>query len=156
VRNALIGLITIVAVSCGGSAPAASTSAASQAATPSGPATVAVASNAKLGQILVDGGGRTLYLFEADKDTSSTCYGACATYWPPLLTNGAPVAGGGADAKLLGTAKRTDGSVEVTYNGHPLYYVVTDHNPGDATGQAVNNFGALWYVVGPAGNKIAG
>jgi len=151
-RNALIGLITIVAVSCGGSSPAAST----PAATPYGPATVAVATNATLGQILVDGSGRTLYLFEADKSTSSTCYGSCATYWPPLLTNGAPVASGGADAMLLGTAKRTDGSVEVTYNGHPLYYVVTDHNPGDATGQAVNNFGALWYVIGPTGNKISG
>jgi predicted lipoprotein with Yx(FWY)xxD motif len=152
VRNALIGLVTIVAVSCGGSAPAASTAAA----TPSGPATVAVATNAKLGQILVDGGGRTLYLFEADTSSSSTCYASCATYWPPLLTNGSPVASSGADAMLLGTAKRTDGSVEVTYNGHPLYYVVTDHNPGDATGQAVNNFGALWYVVGPTGNKISG
>lgn len=151
-RSALIGLITIVAASCGGSTSAAST----PAPTPNGPATVAVAANAKLGQILVDGGGRTLYLFEADKGTSSTCYGSCATYWPPLLTNGSPAASGGADAMLLGTAKRTDGSVEVTYNGHPLYYVVTDHNPGDATGQAVNNFGALWYVVGPTGNKIAG
>jgi predicted lipoprotein with Yx(FWY)xxD motif len=115
---------------------------------------VAVAHNAKLGSILVDGSGRTLYLFEADKTTAPTCYGACATYWPPLLTNGAPLAGAGANAATLGTTKRTDGSTEVTYGGHPLYYVVTDHNPGDATGQGVNNFGAPWFVVGPDGNKI--
>jgi predicted lipoprotein with Yx(FWY)xxD motif len=111
--------------------------------------------NAKLGQILVDGNGRTLYLFEADKGSSSTCYGACAAYWPPLLTGGAPMAGTGVNGSLLGTTKRTDGTTEVTYGAHPLYYVVTDHNPGDATGQAVNNFGGFWYVVATNGNKIA-
>ena len=104
--------------------------------------------------ILVDASGRTLYLFEADKGTSSTCYNACATYWPPLLTNGAPVAGTGVNPALLGTTKRTDGTTEVTYGGHPLYYVVTDHNPGDATGQGVDNFGAPWDVVGRDGKQI--
>ena len=113
-----------------------------------------MAHNDKLGGILVDGSGRTLYLFEADKSTKSTCYGACATYWPPLLTSGAPQAGTGANAALLGTTRRTDGTTEVTYAGHPLYYVVTDHNPGDATGQGVNNFGAPWDVVGRDGNQI--
>ena len=146
----------MIVVSCGGSSPASSSPATTPAATPAGPATVAVGSNAKLGQILVDGSGRTLYLFEADKSSSSTCYSACAQYWPPVLTNGAPVAGSGAKAALLGTTTRNDGAVEVTYNGHPLYYVVTDHNPGDATGQAVSNYGAPWYVLGPDGNKIAG
>ena len=149
----LIPLIAVLAVAaCGGSTPSASN-------TPSAPAaataTVSVATNAKLGQILVDGNGHTLYLFEADKSSSSTCYGACATYWPPLLTGGSPAAGTGVNASLLGTSKRTDGTTEVTYAGHPLYYVVTDHNPGDASGQAVNNFGAAWYVVGTDGNKIA-
>lgn len=115
---------------------------------------VAVASNPKLGTILVDGSGKTLYLFAADTGTTSTCYGQCATYWPPLLTNGAPQAGTGVNASLLGTTKRTDGTEEVTYAGHPLYFVVTDHNPGDATGQAVNNFGGPWYVVGPSGSKV--
>ena len=79
--------------------------------------------------------------------------------WPALLTQGAPIAGRGVNPTLLGTVTRTDlpglGPVQqVTYAGHPLYYVVTDHNPGDATGQGVNNFGALWDVVGPDGNKI--
>lgn len=150
----LIPLIAALAVAgCGGSTSTATSTPSASSATP---ATVALATNAKLGQILVDGNGRTLYLFEADKSSSSTCYGACATYWPPLLTGTAPQAGNGVSASLLGTTKRTDGTVEVTYAGHPLYYVVTDHNPGDATGQDVNNFGAPWYVLGPDGNKIGG
>src|SRR5690242_17270805 len=125
-RRLLAPLIAVLAVAaCGGST---STGSSSAPATAVATATVSVATNAKLGQILVDGNGRTLYLFEADKSSSSTCYGACATYWPPLLTDGAPMAGTGAKASLLGTTKRTDGTTEVTYAGHPLYYVVTDHN----------------------------
>ena len=151
----LASWLALVAVSCGGG-PSSAGSSATSASPPTVAATVAVVSNAKLGPILVDGSGRTLYLFEADKGTTSTCYGSCAAYWPPLLTSGAPQAGAGADAMLLGTTKRTDGTVEVTYKGHPLYYVVTDHNPGDATGQAINNFGAAWYVLGPDGNKVGG
>jgi predicted lipoprotein with Yx(FWY)xxD motif len=147
--------VALLAVACGGSTaspPASSPSAG----TMSGPATVSVDTNSKLGKILVDGGGKTLYLFEKDTGSASTCYGACATYWPPVLTDGAPKAGAGIDAMLLGTTKRTDGTTEVTYGGHPLYYVVTDHNPGDATGQDVTNFGAAWYVVGPDGKKVGG
>jgi len=152
-RKAILFLTIAVTAACGGSTPSSSSS---SAVTPAGPATVVVATDAKLGKILVDGSGRTLYLFEADKGTTSTCYSSCASYWPPLLTNGAPQAGSGANASLLGTTNRTDGTVEVTYGGHPLYYVVTDHNPGDATGQAVNNFGAAWFVLGPDGKKIGG
>ena len=149
-RKAFVVFCALLAASCGGSGSTGSSSPSAAAST----ATVAVAHNDKLGAILVDGSGRTLYLFEADKTIKSTCYSACATYWPPLLTNGAPLAGAGANAALLGTTKRTDGTSEVTYAGHPLYYVVTDHNPGDATGQGVNNFGAPWDVVGPDGNQI--
>ncbi len=149
-RKGFLFIALLATVSCGGSGSTGSTS--PSAGVPA--ATVAVAQNAKLGQILVDGNGRTLYLFEADKSTTSTCYGSCATYWPPLLTGGSPQAGAGANASLLGTTKRNDGTSEVTYAGHPLYYVITDHNPGDATGQGVNNFGALWDAVGPHGNKI--
>ena len=141
----------LLAAACGGSN---SPSAAGSPSSASAPATVAVATNSKLGQILVDGSGRTLYLFVADTSSTSTCSGGCAQYWPPLLTNGAPQAGTGANAALLSTTKRADGTTEVTYGGHPLYYVITDHNPGDATGQAVNNYGALWYVVGPDGKQI--
>ena len=135
-------------------AAGASPASTSHAPTPTGAATLTVADNSKLGRILVDGGGRTLYLFEKDRGTTSSCYGDCAVYWPPVLTNGAPVPGAGLNTSLLGTTKRSDGTTEVTYGGHPLYYVVTDHNPGDTTGQGVNNFGAPWDVVGPDGTQI--
>ncbi|MEV7005189.1 phosphatase PAP2 family protein [Streptosporangium sp. NPDC051022] len=121
-------------------------------ASPAG-ATVAVR-DSKFGKILVDGQGRTLYLFEADKGTSPTCYGACAKAWPPLTATGKPQAGGGASPALLGTTTRTDHTVQVTYNGHPLYYFVSDVKPGDITGQGLNSFGAKWYVLDPQGNKV--
>ena len=154
-RNGFIALaVLMITVACGGTTAPSTTTSSPSAPTVAGKATVALAQNDKLGKILVDGSGRTLYLFEADKGTSSACYGSCATYWPPLLTDGAPQAGSGVNATMLGTTKRTDGTTEVTYNGHPLYYVVTDHNPGDATGQDVTNFGAAWYVLDGDGNKI--
>lgn len=139
-----------------GSSPSASTSAASSPAGAAQGATVAVAANAQLGQILVDSKGMTLYLFQKDSGTTSACYGACASAWPPLLTSGTPQVGSGANASLLGTTKRTDGTTQVTYAGHPLYYFVRDHNPGDATGQGVNGFGGLWYAVTPAGAAASG
>lgn len=110
--------------------------------------------NTPLGQILVDGNGRTLYLFEADKSAMSTCYGDCASVWPPLLTGGSPVAGPGVNQSLLSTTTRTDGSVEVVYNGHPLYYFVSDKQAGDTTGQALSSFGADWYVLSASGAKV--
>jgi predicted lipoprotein with Yx(FWY)xxD motif len=108
----------------------------------------------KLGKMLVDSSGRSLYLFEADKGTSSTCFGSCAATWPPLTTSGAPKARGGVKQALLGTTKRKDGSTEVTYHGHPLYYYAGDSAPGATTGQALDQFGAEWYVLAPSGNKI--
>jgi predicted lipoprotein with Yx(FWY)xxD motif len=108
----------------------------------------------KLGTFLVGPNGRTLYLFEADKNASSTCSGPCASAWPPLTTTGKPVAGAGVSAAKLGTTKRADGSTEVTYNGHPLYTYAGDSNPGDTTGEGSDLFGAEWYVVSSAGTKI--
>ncbi len=146
-------VMAMLAAACGGSSP--STSAASASPSPSATGTkVAVATNAKLGQILVDDKGMTLYLFVADTGTASTCYTNCATVWPPLLTTGSPQAGTGADASLLGTTTRTDAKVEVTYKGHPLYYFFKDKAPGDTTGQGVNGFGGLWWVVSPSGVAI--
>ena len=107
-----------------------------------------------LGRILVDGKGITLYDFVKDKRTTSVCYGACAALWPPLITKGKPVAGRGVRASLLGTTKRKDGKLEVTYGGHPLYYFVTDRKPGQTTGQGVNQFGGPWWVISPAGKEI--
>ncbi len=112
--------------------------------------------SSRFGQILVDGQGRALYLFAADKTHDSTCYGACATAWPPMLADkGTTIdAMHGATASLSGTTTRKDGTVQVTYNGHPLYYFVDDKKPGEINCQAVVNFGAAWYVVDPAGNAI--
>jgi predicted lipoprotein with Yx(FWY)xxD motif len=108
----------------------------------------------RLGRILVDSKGITLYDFPPDKGTTSVCYGACAALWPPLLTHNKPIAGPGVRASLLGTTKRKDGKLEVTYNGHPLYYWVGDHKPGQATGQGLNQFGGPWWVLSPAGREI--
>jgi len=108
----------------------------------------------RLGRILVDGRGRTLYLFEKDKGTTSTCYGSCASIWPPLITAGKPHAVRGALGARLGTTRRTDGKLEVTYNGHPLYRYVADTKPGATKGQDLNQFGGGWYVLSPAGKKV--
>ena len=117
-------------------------------------ATAVVARSTKLGNILTDGRGRTLYLFEQDQGANSTCVGACSSAWPAFTTNGAAQAGTGASASLVGTTKRSDGQTEITYAGHPLYYYAGDNQPGDTSGQGLNQFGAGWYVVSPQGNKI--
>ena len=152
---AATGLIALamVAAACGGSTPTAYNPSPSPSPAATG-TVIAVANNAAHGQILVDGKGMTVYLFVADTGTSSTCYGSCATVWPPVLTDGAPQAGSGADKALLGTTTRTDGKVEVTYAGHPLYYFIRDKVAGDTTGQGVNGFGALWWVMSPSGAAI--
>jgi predicted lipoprotein with Yx(FWY)xxD motif len=107
------------------------------------------------GTALVDGGGRTLYLFEADTKAASACNGACAQVWPPLLTGGAmPTASSPVQARLLGAVTRSDGTRQVTYNHHPLYLYVGDRQRGDAHGQGLDQFGAGWYVVTAAGDKI--
>lgn len=108
----------------------------------------------KLGTYLVDSKGRTLYLFEKDKTTKSTCYGACAHGWPPLLSSSKPKASGRAKASLLSTSKRRNGTREVTYKGHPLYYFIGDKKAGQTNGQGLHAFGAGWYVVAPSGKKI--
>jgi predicted lipoprotein with Yx(FWY)xxD motif len=145
-----------------GSAAATSASPSAPAATPSAtpsPQMVGTSLGARmvaLGQIVVDSRGMTLYLFEADRGTASVCYGACAQNWPPLLTHGSPVALTGVNASLLGTTARTDGAAQVTYSGHPLYFFVGDHRPGDTTGQGINAFGGGWDVLSPSGTKIEG
>ena len=109
----------------------------------------------KLGTFLVGTNGHTLYLFEKDKTKKSTCSGACARNWPPVTTSGAPKAAGGVNARKLGTTKRSDGTTQVTYNGHPLYLFVADQNkPGSTKGEGIDAFGAEWYVMGTSGKKI--
>jgi predicted lipoprotein with Yx(FWY)xxD motif len=110
----------------------------------------------KLGTFLVDGKGRTLYLFQKDKPRKSSCSGACASDWPPALTSGKPSASGGARKSLLGTIKRGSGKRQLTYNGHPLYRYVGDSAPGDTNGQGVSAFGARWYAVASSGRRLGG
>jgi predicted lipoprotein with Yx(FWY)xxD motif len=118
-------------------------------------ATVGVA-NENVGKILVDSQGRTLYLFEKDTGKKSMCSGACATLWPASTTSGHPKAGSKVDAALLGTSTRSDGTSQLTYNGHPLYRYAGDTAAGDTNGQDLTDFGGGWYVVSPAGQKIEG
>jgi predicted lipoprotein with Yx(FWY)xxD motif len=113
-------------------------------------AKVAVASS-KLGRILVDGRGRTLYLFEKDKNGRSACSGACATFWPPLIASGQTLASAGAKGSLLGTTRRSDGRLQVTYRHHPLYTFFKDTKNGQTKGEGINIFGAEWYAVSATG-----
>jgi predicted lipoprotein with Yx(FWY)xxD motif len=135
---------------------ASSTTSAAPASSGSGSAGAVGLHKTSLGNTLVDGQGRTLYEYLKDHPGSgvSTCTGACAQAWPPLITSGQPTAAGGVTASLLGTVKRSDGT-QVSYNGHPLYYFVSDGTtPGSIKGQNVHAFGADWYVLGANGNKL--
>jgi predicted lipoprotein with Yx(FWY)xxD motif len=157
-----LAAIALVAAACGGggssSSGAGSYGAYGRApATSSGSASATIVDlgGSKLGQTLVDGQGRTLYLFEADKPGKSNCTGACTSAWPPYVSHGTPQAGAGVTGALLGTSLRGDGAAQVTYHGHPLYYYGGDSRPGDTTGQGLDAFGAKWYVLASSGNKIA-
>jgi predicted lipoprotein with Yx(FWY)xxD motif len=110
--------------------------------------------NRGLGTMLVDGQGRTLYLWKADTGHKSTCSGACATAWPPVTTKGKPKAHGAAKTSLLSTTKRSDGTTQVTYAGHPLYRFQGDTSAGQHNGQGSDAFGADWLVVAPGGKAI--
>jgi predicted lipoprotein with Yx(FWY)xxD motif len=116
-------------------------------------ATVATARTG-LGQIVVDGRGRSLYLFEKDSRSRSACSGLCATYWPPLLTSGKPLAIKGAKPSLLGSIRRSDGTRQVTYAGHPVYFFSGDAKRGQTNGEGLKDFGGGWYVLAPTGKKI--
>jgi predicted lipoprotein with Yx(FWY)xxD motif len=109
--------------------------------------TLTAASNPRLGTILVDDEGQTVYEFAADPPGRSTCYGACASIWPPVTTEAPPQAGHGAAAGKLSTITRRDGRTQLAYNGQPLYYYQADTAPGDADGEGLDQFGARWYVV---------
>jgi predicted lipoprotein with Yx(FWY)xxD motif len=129
-------------------AATATTAPAAVAATPSGPATLKVSSNATLGSFLVDSQGMTLYIFTKDTSGVSNCSGTCLVSWPALLTNGTPVAGDPSITGTLGVITRSDGTQQVTFNGMPLYYYAKDKATGDTNGQGV---GSVWFVVQPNG-----
>jgi predicted lipoprotein with Yx(FWY)xxD motif len=112
------------------------------------------AASSSLGRIIVDGRGRTLYLFEKDKRGHSACSGACAMYWPPVITHGTPNAGRGVKTSLLGTIRRANGARQVTYAGHPLYRYLLDTKSGQTNGEGLQDFGGGWDALSPAGKKI--
>ena len=149
---AVIPLVALSVAACGGGGSAAT------AATPKtssvASATVDV-SKSSLGSVLVNSSGRTLYLFKADVGMQSACTGACLTKWPPLLATGRSTAGAGLTASKLATITRSDGSRQITYNGHPLYLFVKDQMPGDVKGQGVIAFGAAWFALSLSGNQIS-
>jgi predicted lipoprotein with Yx(FWY)xxD motif len=148
-RGRLLLLLLLAAL---GAAAVVAATAGAKGAAKSGVATVSLR-RTKLGRILVDGSGRTLYLFMKDKNDKSACAGACATGWPPLLTKGRPKAGHGVSQKLLGTTIRKSGH-QVTYAGHPLYRYAGDSKAGQTNGEGSTAFGAPWYVLGANGRGI--
>jgi predicted lipoprotein with Yx(FWY)xxD motif len=141
-------LVVLALVGCGGSGSHALPT------TSDGrPATVGV-ENTKLGDVLADKQGLTLYLFAKDSGGMSACTGACAANWPPLRAAGTPLVGTGATSSEVGKTARPDGTSQLTYNGHPLYTFVNDKKPGDTNGEGISAFGGSWFAVSPAGDKI--
>ena len=144
------GTPTAAGSTAAAAAPASAAAGGSGAAAPAGATTVSAQKGA-LGNYLTDGSGKSLYLYTPDTSSTSTCYGQCIAFWPPFVTTGAPKAGTGATAGMLGTSPRTDGTTQVTYNGHPLYYFKGDKAAGDTSGQGK---AGTWYLVTPAGTQI--
>jgi predicted lipoprotein with Yx(FWY)xxD motif len=165
---ALLALLAVVIAGCGGggssststseSESSAKESASSESSAGSenksagsessgGSAAVMSLGHTNVGMVLVDSNGMTVYDFHKDKGTTSSCYGTCEQAWPPVLTEGEPTVGNGASASKLGTTKRKDGTMQVTYAGHPLYTFVEDKKPGEAHGNDTSAFGAQWYAL---------
>jgi predicted lipoprotein with Yx(FWY)xxD motif len=149
--------LAVVAITAGTAAAGTRTGTPSPTSTPMSPSGSAAPESVTTktgpaGTYLVDGDGKALYLFVADTGSTSVCNGPCATAWPPL--KGPATAGAGVNAGMLSTSTRQDGTKQVTYNGHPLYYFQGDQAAGQTTGQGVNNFGGLWWLVTPNGTAI--
>jgi predicted lipoprotein with Yx(FWY)xxD motif len=153
--------VALLAAACssGGSGSAAGASSSAPASSASGSAAAAgataIASATSSGStFLTDGSGRAVYLWVQDTGDASSCSGACAGAWPPVTTTGAPTAAGSAKPSDLGTITRSDGTKQVTYDGHPLYYFSGDSGAGTAAGQGSDSFGAKWWLVSPGGADV--
>jgi predicted lipoprotein with Yx(FWY)xxD motif len=154
---ATIGVTALIAAGCGSSSGSSgSSSGSSSKPASSGSAPKVSATNTSLGSIVVDGSGRTLYLFAKDTKGTSTCSGACAHFWPPFTATHKPALGSGVPASAISLAKRADGKKQVIFAGHPLYYFSGDHSAGQMNGQGIDEFGAKWFAVTPKGNKASG
>jgi predicted lipoprotein with Yx(FWY)xxD motif len=149
VLAAAVAAVGLLAAACSSGSPAKA------AGSPAGTTTIGVRSG-RLGNYLVDGAGRALYLFDSDHTDKSSCKGNCLTYWPLLTSTGAPVAGTGVSGSRLATFAGPGGASEVSYAGHPLYYFALDKAAGDTKGQGRDDFGAQWWLVAPSGQPITG
>ncbi len=157
IRNATVIVVAIglLAAACSKSSTPSTSASTTASSSSSGAGGMSIGTaSASLGTFLVGPDGKSLYLFEADTSARSTCSGACAQSWPPITTDGPPVAGSGVMQSLLSTSSRGDGTMQVVYNGHPLYYFAGDTKAGDTNGEGLDAFGAGWDVVNPMGNKI--
>ena len=151
-RAVVVALVALSSAACGSGGGAGPTAGAPD-------YEVHAATVGSAGTVLVDGQGMTLYLFEPDRQGPSTCSASCASSWPPLVLppgSRGPVAGRGVRSGLLGVVRRSDGTEQVTYDRWPLYRWIGDTRPGIATGQGLQNFGGLWYVVSPDGAAVTG
>jgi predicted lipoprotein with Yx(FWY)xxD motif len=160
VTISLLSLVVfaLLVAGCGGSSSSSSSTAGetSESSGSSGSGTVSGAEISGLGTVLVDSEGMTVYEFAKDQGTTSSCYGACEQGWPPVIAEGKPTAGEGAMSSQLGTTKRKDGTMQLTYAGHPLYTFAGDTAPGEATGNESTAFGGKWSVMDEGGEAVAG
>jgi predicted lipoprotein with Yx(FWY)xxD motif len=167
---ATLASLALFLAACGSSSSSSSTSnSASPAAATSAPSSTSTSSSAAAASGLTVGtanahghtyltgsGGRAIYLWAADSHGKSSCSGSCAQAWPPVTTKGKPAAGSGVTASELSTITRSDGSEQVTYNGHPLYYFAGDTSAGSTSGEGSSGFGAKWWLVAPSGSPVTG
>jgi predicted lipoprotein with Yx(FWY)xxD motif len=157
----VLAALALIAAGCGGSSSNPSSSsqsstapASSSESSSSGATAVSTSESPELGIVLVDSEGFTVYSFAKDNGTTSSCYGACAEAWPPVTASGKPTAGEGAMSSELGTTTRKDGTLQVTYAGHPLYTFVEDHSPGEANGNGSTAFGGEWNALNESGSAV--
>lgn len=152
-----LAALALIVAGCGSSSSSSSSSStapASGSESSSAGATVSASESPELGMVLVDSEGFTVYRFAKDNGTTSSCYGACAEAWPPVMASGKPAAGEGAMSSELGTTKRKDGTVQVTYAGHPLYTFIQDSSPGEANGNGSTAFGGEWNALNESGSAV--
>ena len=159
VGGALGAAVVVAACSSGATsssaaAPAASPAGGSSSSASASGGTVITTAKSSAGTVLATSSGRAVYLWAKDTGDMSTCNGACAGAWPPVTTTGTATASGGATASDIGTITRSDGTKQVTYDGHPLYYFSGDSGPGTASGQGSDAFGAKWWLVTPTGSDV--
>jgi predicted lipoprotein with Yx(FWY)xxD motif len=151
--GATLSAVALFAAACGGSSSGGGNQSVG---TNSGATTAAMVTthSGPDGAYLTDAKGRTVYMFGKDKSTTSTCTGDCAKEWPPVTTSGTPTTGGSATGSMVGSSDRTDGTTQVTYAGHPLYYYADDESTGDMKGQGATDFGGTWTALTPSGSAL--